>query len=135
MRRGLDTNILVYALDSEAGEKHDIAVEIVEHMLRNPKDYIVAAQVLAETLYVVKRKRAGEHLATRLILTIAQRVPIISYTSVEVLQSLNSPARHFWDRLLAYTYRNNGVEAILSEDEKPYKDIIKVENPFKKTQI
>ena len=97
MRRGLDTNILVYALDSEAGGKHDIAIEIVEHMLRNPEEYVVATQVLAETLYVVKRKRIGEHLATRLILAIAQRVPIISYTSVEVLQSLNSPVRHFWD--------------------------------------
>ena len=135
MRRGLDTNILIYALDSEAGEKHNIAVGIVEDMLKNPEDYTVAAQVLAETLYVVKRKRVGEHLATRLVLAIVQRVPIVSYTSVEVLQSLNSPARHFWDRLLAYTYRNNGVEVIVSEDEKPYKEIIRVENPFKKAQI
>ena len=48
MRRGLDTNILVYALYSEAGKKHDIAVGIVEDMLRNPEDYTVAAQVLAQ---------------------------------------------------------------------------------------
>ena len=66
---------------------------------------------------------------------LSRSLEVVSYTHTEVLQAAGSPARYFWDRLLAYTYRNNGVEAILSEDEKPYKDIIKVENPFKKTQI
>ncbi len=30
MPKGLDTNILVYALDSEAGRKHEIAYSMVE---------------------------------------------------------------------------------------------------------
>ena len=95
MRRGLDTNVLVYALDSEAGRKHDIAVKIVEHMLHNPNEYAVSAQVLAEMIYVVKRKRVGEDLATRLTIAVIDRVPLLTYTGTEIIQALQAPRRYF----------------------------------------
>ena len=50
-----------------------------------------------------------------------------------MVRASGSPRRYFWDRLLAYTYLNNGAEAIITEDEEPYKQILRVENPFKKT--
>ncbi len=136
MIRGVDTNVLVYALDNRAGWKHERAVEIVERILKNPEGYLVAGQVLAETLYVVKRKNpSATPLAQLLILSLSKRIPIVSYTHAEVLQASASPKRYYWDRLLAYTYLNNGAEVIVTEDERPYKGILKVENPFKEPTI
>ena len=133
---GLDTNILVYAIDNRAGKKHDIAVELIEHILKHPQRYMISSQVLAETLYVTKRKHPpATPLAQTLIYTLAKRLHIVHYTHLEVLQAAQSPTRYFWDRLLAYTYLNNGANTIITEDEKPYKGILKIENPFKGTEI
>ena len=97
---------------------------------------MISSQVLAETLYVMKRKTPELLQETvRLIHLLAQTIKVVSYTHTEVLQASTSPKRYFWDRLLAYTYLNNGVEVIITEDEKPYKDILKVENPFKEPTI
>ena len=132
MLAGLDTNVLVYVLDSGAGWKHEKAVAIIEHVVKQPKSYIVSSQVLAETLYVVKRKYPPAlPLAQALVYMITRRVPTVYYTNLEVLQASQSPPRYFWDRLLAYTYLNNGADTIITEDEKPYKGLINVENPFK----
>ena len=133
--KGLDTNILVYALAGEE-EKRRTAEEILRDVIEDPGSYRIAAQVLAEMVYIISRK-APEVLdeAVSLARLLSRRLEIVSYTYTEVLQAAGSPARYFWDRLLAYTYRNNGVEVIGSEDEKPYKEIIRVENPFKKAQI
>ena len=135
MVKGLDTNILVYALAGEE-EKRGTAEEILRGVIEDPGGYRIAAQVLAELIYVISRK-APEVLeeAVNLAKLLSRSLEVVSYTYIEVLQALGSPARYFWDRLLAYTYRNNGVEVIVSEDEKPYKGIIGVENPFKKAQI
>ena len=56
MRKGLDTNIIVYALDNSDRERHRKAVQIVEDLFENPANYAVAVQILAESVYVVKRK-------------------------------------------------------------------------------
>ena len=132
MIRGVDTNVLIYALDSGAGWKHERAVEVVEKILKSPENYRISAQVLAETLYVAKRKNpSATPLAQLLILSLSKRVPIVYYTHAEVLQASGSPKRYFWDRLLAYTYLNNGVEVIVTEDGRPYRGVLRVENPFK----
>ncbi|MEB3861613.1 MAG: PIN domain-containing protein [Desulfurococcales archaeon] len=133
--KGLDTNILVYALAGEE-EKRRTAEEILRDVIEDPGSYRIAAQVLAEMVYVISRK-APEVLEEAISMAnlLSRVLEVLSYTHTEVLQAAGSPARYFWDRLLAYTYRNNGVDVILSEDEKPYKEIIRVENPFKKAQI
>ena len=131
MPKGLDTNILVYAIDNKAGWKHGKAVEIVEEILRNPKEYIISSQVLAETLYVVKKKYPpATPLALILVYTLARKLRVVHYTHVEVLQASTSPKRYYWDRILAHTYANNGADTIITEDQKPYKPIIKTQNPF-----
>ena len=49
---GLDTNVLVYSPDSEAGWKHERAVGVIEEALKSPGGYIVSSQVLAKTIYI-----------------------------------------------------------------------------------
>ena len=67
----------------------------------------------------------------RLIQLLTRTLRVVHYTHLEVLQASSSPPRHFWDRLLAYTYLNNGAEEIVTEDEKPYKGVLRTLNPFK----
>ena len=132
MVKGLDTIILVYALAGQDEAKSIRAGEVLKSVIEDPENYLVSSQVLAKTIYVVKRK-APELLeeAVRLVQLLSVTVRAVGYGFVEVLQASGSPARYFWDRLLAYTYANNGAEAIITEDEKPYKGIIKTINPFK----
>jgi len=57
MPAGLDTNILIYAIDNKAGWKHNKAVEVIENVLKHPKDHVISSQIIAEALfYVVKRR-------------------------------------------------------------------------------
>ncbi len=124
MLTGIDTNILIYAIDNKAGEKHEKAVEVIEQVLKHPREYIISSQVLAETIYVVKRKYpAATPLAQTLAYTLTRILRVVHYTHLEVLQASQSPLRYLWDRLLAYTYLNNGFGIHLSEDEKPYKGV------------
>jgi predicted nucleic acid-binding protein len=51
----LDTNILVYAYDLDAGVKHDIAMGIVERMWHE-KTGIISVQVLQEFYITITRK-------------------------------------------------------------------------------
>ncbi|BES82802.1 PIN domain-containing protein [Pyrodictium abyssi] len=96
---GLDTNILVYALDSLAGEKHSIAVDIMEDMLLNPDKYAISIQNFSELVYVVKRKLPSQlGLAIELIEAIAAAgVRILYYTPAEVIQAARYPRKRFWE--------------------------------------
>ena len=63
MRFTLDTNVLVYALDTGAREKRRIAREIMARAM--DLDAVLTAQVLAEFLNVVRRKRPADFSAAR----------------------------------------------------------------------
>jgi len=70
--------------------------------------------------------------AVRLVELLSRMLKVVNYASSEILHASSAPPRYYWDRLLAYTYRNNGVEEIVTEDEKPYRRILRVTNPFTK---
>ena len=123
MRRGLDTNILVYMIDSTDEEKHEKALALLEDILRNPSGYAVTAQVVAEFLYVVKR-RLPEALGDALFLIErlrAKGLVLGSYTVEEVLRAARQPSGRFWDALIAYTYLSHGVKVILTENVEDFK--------------
>ena len=88
----MDTNILVYMIDNTDREKHEKALALLEDILRNPYRYAVTAQVVAEFLYVVKRKLPE---AMRDALLPAERLQakgliLGSYTIREVLRAVSS---------------------------------------------
>jgi len=39
---GIDTNILIYAIDSRAGPKHEKAVQLIEQILKNPRYHVIS---------------------------------------------------------------------------------------------
>ena len=110
---------------------------LLEDILRNPNKYAVTAQVVAEFLYVVKKKLPAA-LDDALLLAERLRVKGIiigPYTIKEVLQATKHPAKRFWDALIAYTYLSHGVEIILTENIEDFKNIINAINPFKKNYV
>jgi len=50
----LDTNLLVYAIDRDAGERHQQAIAIVDRAVE--QDCVLTLQVLAELFHAVTRK-------------------------------------------------------------------------------
>ena len=132
MRKGLDTNVIVYAFDNSDPEKHSKAVAIIKDLLAHPENYAVAVQALAEAEYVIKRKYpAAEETYVRFVELLRMLIPlrIVSYT----VETIISAAKHrnFWDALLAYAYIQNGVDTIITENVEDFKDLpIKAENPF-----
>jgi predicted nucleic acid-binding protein len=54
LRLSLDSNILVYAADGEAGDRHAAALDLVDRAIG--ADCILTLQSLAEFFYVATRK-------------------------------------------------------------------------------
>jgi predicted nucleic acid-binding protein len=130
----VDSNVLVYALDQAASEKHLIAQDL---MLRAfDADVILTAQALAEFINVVRRKHPPaypEALAQVGEWSITFR--IVETTAADVLNAARLAERHrlqFWDSLIWQVARRGGAEWFLSEDLQDGLSIdgITVLNPF-----
>ena len=85
----VDTNILVYAYDRSAGEKHDLAKTLIE-TLWNDNTGIISTQVLQEFYVNVRRKVQSPLSATearKLIEDKYSELLRITYDLQEELQS------------------------------------------------
>jgi len=116
----VDTNILMYAHDSSAGEKHERAKALVEVLWRD-RTGVVSTQVLQE-LTVNLRRKAGRPLDTR-----ATREIVADYLTWQVvvnggesiLDALDLSERYqisFWDALVLHAAHTSGAEVLYSED-------------------
>ena len=97
-RLTFDTNILVYAVDADAGERHDIARRLV---LAGPDyDCILTLQALAEFYHAVSRK---------------QRMPAADAADL-AMETVRAHGLSFWDAMLWACAREAGCTVILSGD-------------------
>ena len=133
----VDTNILMYAHDSAAGEKHQKAKALVEE-LWEARSGVVSTQVLQE-LAVNLRKKAKKPLDAR-----ATRDVVVDYLAWQVvvnggdaiLEALDLEAKHhisFWDALVIQAAIDAGAEILYSEDlsDGQRYGSIRVINPFR----
>jgi predicted nucleic acid-binding protein len=131
----IDTNVLVYAHDIDAGLKQQKAIEILFD-LRQQRSIAVSMQVLQEFYSTVTRKRT-----LRLPKDEARAiVEDFSYWCVETTPEeikwafrIEDEARiGFWDALIVAAAIKSGATRILSEDLNPGQTIagIQIENPF-----
>jgi predicted nucleic acid-binding protein len=116
----VDTNILMYAHDSSAGEKHERAKTLVEELWRD-RTGVVSTQVLQE-LSVNLRKKAGRPLdarATREVITDYLAWQVVVNGGESILEALDLEARFqisFWDALVVQAAHASGAEILYSED-------------------
>jgi predicted nucleic acid-binding protein len=136
-RHFVDTNILMYAHDAAAGEKHQQAKALVENLWQT-RSGVVSTQVLQE-LAVNLRRKAKKPLdarTTREVVSDYLAWHVVVNDGDSILEALDFEARHrisFWDALLIQAANTSGAEILYSEDlsDGHRYGAVRVVNPFR----
>jgi predicted nucleic acid-binding protein len=116
----VDTNILVYAHDSTAGEKHKRAKALVEELWRE-RSGVVSTQVLQELAVNLRRRVAPPvdlHTA-RDIITDYLSWDVHVNSGESILRALELEERYrisFWDALIMQAAEFSGATVMYSEN-------------------
>ncbi|ABS61566.1 MULTISPECIES: PIN domain-containing protein [Fervidobacterium] len=132
----VDTNILVYAYDESAGQKHITAKRILENLWKKGNGAL-STQVFQE-FFVVVTKKVKNPLDYN---TAAQIISDLSFWKVytievsDILEAIKISQRYkisFWDSLIICSAKNLGCSILWSEDlnSGQYFGKLKVLNPF-----
>lgn len=130
----IDTNILVYAYDVDAGTRHKKAKAIVMEAWQAPKFPWISVQVLQELLAALRKggiqlrqacKLVSPHTHWRVIET------DVALFRSGMDESIRWQLSH-WDGLILAAARRAGVKTLLSEDFNTGQDYggIRAVNPF-----
>jgi predicted nucleic acid-binding protein len=114
----LDTNILVYAMDRDAGGRHYLALEIVNRSVSF--DCVLTLQSLCEFFSAVTGKgKMPQEEAEAQIHDWLELFPVVSATPKSLIKALKAVKEHsfsFWDAMLWAAADEAGVTLLLSED-------------------
>lgn len=117
-RLTLDTNILFYAMDREAGERHQLAKKIVDRAI--VFDSVLTLQSLCEFYAAVTGKdKMPAREAEAQIKDWMDLFPIVSAKSKSLIRAIKAVNQHtlsFWDAMLWAVAHDAGVTMLLSED-------------------
>ena len=114
----LDTNVLVYADDADAGAKRDTALELVGRALREGTG-VVSTQVLQEFFVVSTRKCGVPAPVARRKVELLSRLDVIRIGIDDILAAIDLHRLHdlsFWDGLILRAASVGGCRVLLSED-------------------
>lgn len=130
----LDTNILIYAVNSGC-EEHAAAKNIYEAMLREPMQWILSDQVLFEFYRGLRNGKIlerplGHAEALRQIQFLREDSGVLhcAYEAefwrhlVEGFADVQRKATHIFDRVLAITLRQHGVETFYTRNVGDFKE-------------
>jgi predicted nucleic acid-binding protein len=131
----IDTNILIYAHDIDAGKKHSIAKKALAE-LWDKHEGVLSAQVLHE-FYVNATRKISKPLTKQLARAVvrAYEVWCVETTSADIAVAfrLEDEAHiSYWDALICTAALKAGAETLLSEDLNAGQKIsgLRIENPF-----
>jgi predicted nucleic acid-binding protein len=132
----VDTNILMYAHDTAAGEKHERARALVEELWRD-RTGVVSTQVLQELVVNLRRKAAKplDAAAAREVVVDYLAWQVVVNTGESILHALDLEQRHrisFWDALIVHAADVSGASVLYSEDlsDGQRYGAVAVVNPF-----
>lgn len=116
----VDTNILMYAHDTAAGDKHVRAKALVEG-LWGSRAGVVSTQVLQELVVNLRRKarKPLDAKATRDVVSDYLAWHVVVNGGDSILEALDLEARYqisFWDALVVQAAQVSGAEILYSED-------------------
>jgi len=130
----VDTNILVYAHDLDAGEKHKRAKQLVGELWRSEPLPWLSVQVLQELLVTLRRKgvpapEARETVEAYMRWRVVENDLKLLSTAMTEMERWEIS---FWDGLILAAARSMGLNTVYSEDlsDTQNYDGIRVENPF-----
>lgn len=131
----IDTNLLVYAVDSAYPDKKKICEKIVSGIFDGKETAAVTNQILAEFVWVTTRKMQKPlscEEAALFVNAILSSIywKVFNYTGNTICKALDSK-QPFWDALIIQTLKENNVLGILTENSKDFSNSgIDVNNPF-----
>jgi predicted nucleic acid-binding protein len=116
----VDTNILMYAHDTAAGEKHVRAKALVEQLWRD-RTGVVSTQVLQELSVNLRKKtrRPLDAKTTRDIVADYLAWQVVVNGGESILEAIDLEARYqisFWDALIVQAAESSGASTLYSED-------------------
>lgn len=129
-----DTNILIYAVDRSGGDRHHIAVDLIEKAA--DKDCYLTVQVLGEFYHAVTRKNHAKPDQAIAFTRIWQQIfPVAAAnqdTFNDAVEYVRDHTISFWDAMLWVTAKQAGCGYIISEDMQHGRRLggVEILNPF-----
>ncbi|MDW7711992.1 MAG: PIN domain-containing protein [Deferrisomatales bacterium] len=132
----VDTNILIYAHDRDAGEKHAAAARVLKELWRG-RAGVLSTQVLQE-FYVNVTRKIPSPLPRAVARHVVQQYsawPVVGIDVDLIGKASEMEERHrifFWDALIVVAARRAGASRVLSEDLNAGQEIdgVLIENPL-----
>jgi predicted nucleic acid-binding protein len=134
MRFTFDTNILVYAIDSQAGERHRMALDLIRQS--SGRDCILTLQSLAELFRALTgRHRISPVRAAEIVQGWRDAVPVFAADEMCLTDAIDAVITHswsFWDAMIWATAKRAGCRLLLSEDGQDGRIFggVTIVNPF-----
>lgn len=119
MRFTFGTNVLVYAFDRNAGERHLRALELVGRA--RGRDLVLTLQSLGELFRTLTRPKYAldPARAARIVEDWREAVPIVAADPsclADAMSAVTDDRWSFWDAMLWATAKANGCRVLISED-------------------
>ncbi len=130
----VDSNIIIYAYDLDAGARHAMAVRILKSLWGQAIPPSISIQVLQECYVNFVRKGVSENLAAEIIEDLLQWNVVVNDAALltEGMRLKSRLKLSFWDSLIVAAARSAQADEILSEDFSAghLYEGIKIVNPF-----
>jgi predicted nucleic acid-binding protein len=133
----LDTNIIIYAYDVSAGDKHEVARKIMVDLWDSGLG-VISTQVLQEFFVNVTQKipKPLDKRLTKDILNDLLKWDVVVNDGESILEAVEILFKYgysFWDSLIIEAAMRSGSELLLSEDLTHGQIIngLTINNPFK----
>ncbi len=135
----LDSNILIYAYTVESGYKHEACRNVMTQIFSGESDAVISNQIAGELSNALLNKFGSSSDDVEMILDELieyDGLTKVDYTSRTIRKAVSNSKRYkipFWDAVIAETMKENGIDEIITENEKDFRTIpwIKITNPFK----
>jgi predicted nucleic acid-binding protein len=132
----VDSNVLVYAHDTGAGRRHEVARDLVQRLWRE-RSGVISTQVLQE-VYVNVRRKAKRPPSREEALELIEDYEswrVVVNTPRSVVEAIRLEERFqisFWDALIVQAAQTAGAETLYTEDLNAGQEYgsVRVVNPF-----
>jgi predicted nucleic acid-binding protein len=130
----IDTNVIVYADDLDAGAKRERAREVLHQVLIDCNG-VVSTQVLQEFFVAATRKLGVAPEIARRKVELLARLDVVTIEPSLILDAIDLYRLHaisFWDALVVQSAVASGCRRLLTEDLQSGRNIagVQIENPF-----
>ena len=114
----VDTNILVYAHDVDADDRHQRSVDLIRHLWSRPEHPCLSVQVLQE-LYVNLRRKKIDAEEARQVVENYFAWSVVQNDAALLRAAMGASSRwqiSLWDALVVEAARRAGAAELWSED-------------------